>query len=198
MKGKLIIFSAPSGAGKTTIVKRLLNRNLNLEFSISACSREKRKSEINGQDYYFLTVEDFKKKIENDEFVEWEEVYPNHFYGTLKSEIERIRNKGSNLIFDVDVFGGLNLKALYQDDALAIFVMPPSLKDLEQRLINRSSEEEEKIKLRIAKAEAEINYASHFDKIISNFDLDEAVNEAEQTIREFLNKDKVKKDSKSK
>ncbi|MFW6096093.1 MAG: guanylate kinase [Bacteroidota bacterium] len=196
MRGKLIIFSAPSGAGKTSIVKRLLNRDLNLEFSISACSREKRNSEIHGQDYYFLTVEDFKRKIDNDEFVEWEEVYPNHFYGTLKSEVERIRNKGSNLIFDVDVFGGLNLKKLYKEDALAIFVMPPSLQDIEKRLINRSSEEEDKIRLRVAKAEAEINYASHFDKIISNFDLDEAVNEAEQTIREFLNKGKVKNDSK--
>ncbi|MFP4041606.1 MAG: guanylate kinase [Bacteroidota bacterium] len=196
MRGKLIIFSAPSGAGKTSIVKRLLNRDLNLEFSISACSREKRNSEIHGQDYYFLTVEDFKRKIDNDEFVEWEEVYPNHFYGTLKSEVERIRNKGSNLIFDVDVFGGLNLKKLYKEDALAIFVMPPSLQDIEKRLINRSSEEEDKIRLRVAKAEAEINYASHFDKIISNFDLDEAVNEAEQTIREFLNKGEVKNDSK--
>ncbi|MFP4018849.1 MAG: guanylate kinase [Bacteroidales bacterium] len=196
MRGKLIIFSAPSGAGKTSIVKRLLNRDLNLEFSISACSREKRNSEIYGQDYYFLTVEDFKRKIDNDEFVEWEEVYPNHFYGTLKSEVERIRNKGSNLIFDVDVFGGLNLKKLYKEDALAIFVMPPSLQDLEKRLINRSSEEEDKVRLRVAKAEAEINYASHFDKIISNLDLDEAVNEAEETIREFLNKGKVKNDSK--
>lgn len=196
MRGKLIIFSAPSGAGKTSIVKRLLNRDLNLEFSISACSREKRNSEIHGQDYYFLTVEDFKRKIDNDEFVEWEEVYPNHFYGTLKSEVERIRNKGSNLIFDVDVFGGLNLKKIYKEDALAIFVMPPSLQDLEKRLINRSSEEEDKIRLRVAKAEAEINYASHFDKIISNLDLDEAVNEAEKTIREFLNKGKVKNDSK--
>ncbi|MFP4525633.1 MAG: guanylate kinase [Bacteroidales bacterium] len=196
MRGKLIIFSAPSGAGKTSIVKRLLNRDLNLEFSISACSREKRNSEIHGQDYYFLTVEDFKRKIDNDEFVEWEEVYPNHFYGTLKSEVERIRNKGSNLIFDVDVFGGLNLKKLYKEDALAIFVMPPSLQDLEKRLINRSSEEEDKVRLRVAKAEAEINYASHFDKIISNLDLDEAVNEAEETIREFLNKGKVKNDSK--
>ncbi|MFW5978841.1 MAG: guanylate kinase [Bacteroidia bacterium] len=196
MRGKLIIFSAPSGAGKTSIVKRLLNRDLNLEFSISACSREKRNSEIHGQDYYFLTVEDFKRKIDNDEFVEWEEVYPNHFYGTLKSEVERIRNKGSNLIFDVDVFGGLNLKKLYKEDALAIFVMPPSLQDLEKRLINRSSEEEDKIRLRVAKAEAEIKYASHFDKIISNLDLDEAVNEAEETIREFLNKGKVKNDSK--
>ncbi|MFO8234791.1 MAG: guanylate kinase [Bacteroidales bacterium] len=187
MKGKLIIFSAPSGAGKTTIVRSLLQRNLNLEFSISACSREKRNSEINGIDYYFFTVEEFKKKIRNNEFVEWEEVYPNHFYGTLKSEVERIRNKGSNLIFDVDVFGGLNLKKIYGKEALAIFIMPPSLDELEQRLINRSSEESEKIKIRIYKAESEIQYASHFDKIIYNFDVNQSVNEAENAILEFLN-----------
>jgi guanylate kinase len=187
MKGKLIIFSAPSGAGKTTIVKRLLRHNLNLEFSISAASREKRRNEQHGVDYYFLTADDFKMKINRDEFVEWEEVYPNHFYGTLKTEVERIRNSGKNVIFDVDVIGGLNIKKAYGEEALAIFVMPPSLTELEKRLINRSSEDPEKIKLRISKAESEIGYAPHFDKIIYNNDLDSAVEEAKKEILNFLN-----------
>ena len=187
MKGKLIIFSAPSGAGKTTIVRRLLDRNLNLEFSISACSRERRAYEKEGVHYYFLSAEKFREKINNDEFIEWEEVYPDHFYGTLKSEVERIRNKGRNVIFDVDVIGGLNIKKSYGNDALAIFVMPPSVEELENRLIVRSSEEPDKIKLRISKAESEIKYASQFDKIIHNNDLDKAVNEAERVIIDFIN-----------
>jgi guanylate kinase len=187
MKGKLIIFSAPSGAGKTTIVKRLLKRDLNLEFSTSACSREKRENEMDGVDYYFLEVDEFRKKIENEEFVEWEEVYPDHFYGTLKNEVERIRTEGKNVIFDVDVIGGLNIKKAYGDEALAIFVMPPSVEELEKRLIVRSSEAPDKIKLRVSKAESEIKFADQFDAIIYNYDLERAVEEAEEAILKFLN-----------
>ncbi len=132
--GKLFIFSAPSGAGKTTIVQHLLASNLNLEFSISAASRSKRPNEIDGQHYYFIDAETFRTKIENDEFLEWEEVYKDHYYGTLLSEVERIRNAGKHVIFDVDVVGGLNIKKYYKDEALAIFVMPPSPEHLEKRL----------------------------------------------------------------
>ncbi|HPF51197.1 MAG TPA: guanylate kinase, partial [Draconibacterium sp.] len=144
MKGKLIIFSAPSGAGKTTIVKYLLQKGLDLEFSISATSREPRANEINGKDYYFLSTEEFVQKVQNDEFLEWEEVYKGIRYGTLKSEVERIRNNGKNVIFDVDVVGGLNIKKYYGDEALAIFVQPPSVEELRKRLTSRSTETEEK------------------------------------------------------
>jgi guanylate kinase len=187
MKGKLIIFSAPSGAGKTTIVRRMLNKNLDLEFSISATSRQKREEEKDGVDYYFMTTNDFREKIKNGEFVEWEEVYPNHYYGTLKSEVDRIRANGKNVVFDVDVIGGLNIKKVYWDEALAIFVMPPSIEELENRLIVRSSEDPAKIKLRISKAESELKYAPKFDKIIHNDDLDKAVEEAEKIILNFIN-----------
>jgi guanylate kinase len=186
MKGKLVIFSAPSGSGKTTIVRKLLEKDLNLEFSISACSRPKRDYEVNGKDYYFYSIEQFKQKIDKDEFAEWEEVYTDHFYGTLKSEIERIRNQGKNVIFDVDVKGGVNLKQEYKEEALALFVMPPSVEELERRLINRSSEESDKIKLRVEKAESELKYAKQFDKVIYNDNLDKAVHEAEKAIREFV------------
>ena len=153
MKGKLIIFSAPSGAGKTTIVHHLLNKIPKLEFSVSACSRLMRKDETHGVDYYFISVDDFKKKIENEEFVEWEEVYKDNFYGTLKTEIERILKKGHHIIFDMDVVGGLNLKKQYGDQALAIFVMPPSIQHLEERLKMRETETTETIARRIGKAE---------------------------------------------
>ncbi|MGM0496450.1 MAG: guanylate kinase [Bacteroidota bacterium] len=186
MKGKLVIFSAPSGSGKTTLVRKLLEKDLNLEFSISACSRPKRDYEVNGRDYYFFNIDEFKKKIDSGDFVEWEEVYHDHFYGTLKSEIERIRNQGKNVIFDVDVKGGINLKETYKDNALALFVMPPSVEELERRLIDRSADEPDKIKLRIEKAESELKYAHKFDIIIYNDDLDEAVKEAEHAIREFI------------
>ena len=186
MKGKLVIFSAPSGAGKTTIVKRLLRKDLNLEFSISACSREQRLNETHGVDYYFLSVDEFKKKIEEKEFIEWEEVYPDHFYGTLKNEVERIRKKGRNVIFDVDVIGGLNIKKAYGKEALAVFVMPPSVEELEKRLIVRSSEQPDKIKLRVTKAETEIKYAVEFDKILHNNDLAQAVEEAGKMVSNFL------------
>jgi len=188
MKGKLIIFSAPSGAGKTTIVRYLLNQNLNLEFSISATSRAPRHTETPGKDYYFLNETEFKQKIENDEFLEWEEVYNGNYYGSLKSEVERIRNHGKNVIFDVDVFGGLNIKNFYGVDALAIFIQPPSIEELRKRLISRSTETEEKIQMRIAKAEHELSFANRFDVIITNNDLTLACQEAETLIREFLDK----------
>jgi len=188
MKGKLIIFSAPSGAGKTTIVKHLLNQNLNLEFSVSATSRAPRYNEKHGKDYYFLTEKEFKLKVENNEFLEWEEVYKGTCYGTLKSEVERICNGGKNVIFDVDVIGGLNIKKFYGNDALAVFVQPPSLEELRRRLQNRSTETEEKIQMRIAKAEHELGFASQFDVLIANNDLMQACKEAEVIIRKFLGK----------
>ncbi|HDR51005.1 MAG TPA: guanylate kinase [Mariniphaga anaerophila] len=186
--GRLIIFSAPSGAGKTTIVKHLLQQDLNLEFSVSATNREPRQGEVNGKDYYFLTEEEFRKKIETDEFLEWEEVYNGIFYGTLKSEVERIRNAGKNVIFDVDVVGGLNIKKFYGTEALAVFVQPPSVEELKNRLKNRSTESEEKIKMRIAKAEKELEFARKFDVIIVNDKLPKALNEAEKVVSGFLSK----------
>jgi guanylate kinase len=186
MKGKLIIFSAPSGAGKTTIVHHLLNKIPKLEFSVSACSRPIRKDETHGVDYYFISVDDFKKKIENEEFVEWEEVYKDNFYGTLKTEIERIWKKGHHIIFDMDVVGGLNLKKQYGDQALAIFVMPPSIQHLEERLKMRETETTETIARRIGKAEVELLTADQFDKIILNDLLEHAFAEAEKIASEFL------------
>ncbi len=188
MKGKLIIFSAPSGAGKTTIVKYLLQKELNLEFSISATSREPRPNEIHAKDYYFLTNIEFQQKVKNNEFLEWEEVYNGICYGTLKSEVERICSNGKNVIFDVDVFGGLNIKKFYGDNALAIFVQPPSVEELRNRLISRSTETEEKIKMRIAKAKHELSFADQFDVIITNNDLMKACSTSEEIIREFLEK----------
>ncbi len=186
--GKLVIFSAPSGAGKTTIVKRLLAEIPGLEFSVSAASRHKRPGETDGKDYYFIPVDEFKKKIENDEFLEWEEVYENNFYGTLKSEVQRIWALGHHVIFDVDVIGGLNIKHYYGDRALAIFVMPPSVEELEKRLRNRSTESEEDLKRRIEKARYELTFARQFDKIIVNDDLEKAVKEAKELVNEFLDK----------
>jgi len=186
MKGKLIIFSAPSGAGKTTIVRHLLDKNLNLKFSVSATSRAPRHNETHGNDYYFLTVKEFKQKIENNEFLEWEEVYNGNYYGTLKSEVDRIRELGKNVIFDVDVKGGLNIKKFYGDEALAIFVQPPSVDELRTRLQNRSTETEEKIQMRISKAEHELSFANEFDVRITNNDLQQACREAEEIIRDFL------------
>lgn len=186
MKGKLVIFSAPSGAGKTTIVQHLLNKTLRLEFSVSACSRAIRKDETHGVDYYFISVEEFRKKIENQEFAEWEEVYKDNFYGTLKAEIERIRKKGHHIIFDMDVVGGLNLKKQFGDQALAIFVMPPSIQHLENRLKMRETETPESIARRIGKAEVELQTANQFDKIILNDTLEHAFEEAEKVVNEFL------------
>lgn len=187
MKGKLIIFSAPSGSGKTTIVKRLLQKNnLNLEFSISASTRPQRSNEVDGKDYYFLSNEKFREKIQEGAFVEWEEVYTGYFYGTLKSEVERIRNKGKNVIFDIDVEGGLNIKKLYGKEALAVFVMPPSVEELEKRLISRSLDASDLIKMRIEKAKTELRYADRFDEILYNKELEKTVKKAEEVIRKFL------------
>ena len=186
MQGKLIIFSAPSGAGKTTIVRHLLDQNLNLEFSISATSRGKRHTETDGKDYYFLTPEEFRSKIENNEFVEWEEVYAGTYYGTLKSEVERIRSVGKNVIFDVDVVGGCNIKKFYGDEALAVFVQPPSVDELRKRLVSRSTDAPEVIEKRVAKAEYELSFANQFDCIIVNEDLAKAFEEAERCIWKFI------------
>lgn len=186
MKGKLVIFSAPSGAGKTTIVKLLLEKLSELEFSISACSRAKRAEEKDSRDYYFLSVEEFKSKLENDEFLEWEEVYKDHFYGTLKSEIQRIWDKGKHVIFDVDVIGGLNIKKFYGEKALSIFVQPPSLTHLKERLKGRSTDTDENIETRLNKAEEEMQYAKQFDIILVNDDLERAVEEGVGLITGFL------------
>ena len=184
--GKCIIFSAPSGAGKTTIVHRLLNEINSLEFSVSACSRLARPNEKNGEDYYFLGVEEFRKKINEQAFIEWEEVYPNNFYGTLKSEIERIWSHNKVVVFDVDVVGGLNLKHFFGSNALAVFVQPPSVEVLEERLRSRKTEPEEKIHMRISKATFEINRAKEFDYILINNNLDVAVAEIKERIIQFI------------
>ena len=186
--GKLIIFSAPSGSGKSTIVNALLKKRNDLEFSISATSRAPRGTEQNGREYYFLTPDEFRKKIENGELLEWEEVYKDTYYGTLKSEVERITSKGKNVIFDVDVVGGVNIKKMYGDRALAIFIQPPSVEELEKRLVTRGTDSPEKIKERVAKASEELTYAGKFDVVIVNDDLDKAINETEKVIDEFLKK----------
>lgn len=185
-QGKLIIFSAPSASGKTTLVHHLLESDLGLQFSVSAASREKRENEIHTKDYYFLSAAEFRQKIKNEEFLEWEEVYKDHFYGTLKSEIERIWSEGHHVIFDVDVVGGLNIKKYYDDQALAVFVMPPSIEELEKRLRGRSTDSEEKIKLRIEKAEHELSFAKDFDVILINDDLDNAKIEAVEIVNGFI------------
>lgn len=186
--GKLIVFSAPSGSGKTTIVRHLLGKErLNLEFSISATSRDKRGQEKHGKDYYFLSAKEFKTKIKNDEFLEWEEVYRDNFYGTLKTEVERIWAKGKNVIFDIDVSGGLRIKRKFPDETLAIFVKPPSIDELKIRLKKRKTESEDKINMRVAKASAELATAPLFDTIIVNDDLEKALTEAEQKVSNFIN-----------
>src|SRR6201996_539927 len=187
-EGKLIIFSAPSGAGKTTIVHHLLKKIPNLEFSISATTRQPRGDEKDGKDYYFISKEEFLHFIAKKHFVEFEEVYSGTFYGTLRTEIERIWEKGNAVIFDIDVEGGLHLKRKYEDQALAIFVQPPSLEVLKQRLTGRGTDNEEKLKERFAKAEKELNYAPKFDIILKNHDLQTACAEAEQLVKNFLEK----------
>lgn len=187
-QGKLIVFSAPSGSGKTTIVKYLLTQpQLHLDFSISATSRYMRDGEINGKDYYFISPEDFQKKIAENAFVEHEEVYKNNFYGTLKTELERIWSEGKHVIFDIDVVGGLNIKNQYPDQTLAIFVNPPSVDELERRLKFRQTESDEKIAMRLEKAERELARAPEFDVILENHDLETAKNEAVQLVSNFLN-----------
>jgi guanylate kinase len=185
--GKLIIFSAPSGAGKTTIVHHLLNAIPQLSFSVSATSRPPRGDEQHGTDYYFFSAEEFRKRVANNEFIEWEEVYPDQMYGTLRSEIERIWRKGQHVIFDVDVKGGINLKKQFGETALAIFVQPPSFEALEKRLRSRATETEEKIKMRLAKAGQEMSLSSEFDYILVNDVLEKAFAEAEVLANSFLN-----------
>jgi len=184
--GKCVIFSAPSGSGKTTLVKHLLQKDLDLQFSISACTRSKRPNEIDGKDYYFLTVDEFKSKIGNDQFIEWEEVYEDNFYGTLKSEIERIWAANKSVIFDVDVIGGLNLKRYFGEQAIAIFVMPPDLATLEKRLKERGTEDQAKLKKRLDKAENELNTATQFDSIVLNDQLEEAKENSFRIVKQFL------------
>ena len=187
-KGKLIVFSAPSGSGKTTIVRHLLKqKELNLEFSISTTTRKKRGNEVHGKDYYFLSLEEFKKRRKNDEFVEWEEVYAYNYYGTLKSEIERIWAKGKHVIFDIDVSGGMRIKRKFPEQTLAIFVKPPDLNELIRRLKDRGEESEEKIKMRIAKAPSELLTAELFDEIVINKDLDKALSDAYDLVSNFIN-----------
>ena len=187
--GKLIVFSAPSGSGKTTIVRHLLKQEeLNLEFSISATSREARGNEINGKDYYYLSLKEFKNKIKADEFLEWEEVYRDNFYGTLKSEVERIWAKGKHVIFDIDVSGGLRIKRKFPEQTLAVFVKPPDLNELVRRLKDRGEESEEKISMRVAKAPAELATAPLFDVIVINSNLDEALDNAYKLVSDFINK----------
>ena len=184
--GKLVIFSAPSGSGKTTIVRELLQRFPQFEFSISATSRQPRGKEQHGVDYYFLSSDEFRQRVERDEFVEWEEVYAGTCYGTLKSEVERIWAKGNVIVFDVDVMGGISLKRLFGDDACSIFIMPPSVEELERRLRGRGTDSEEVIQKRIGKAEFELSKASEFDHTVVNDVLADAVNEATYIINNFL------------
>ncbi|PIB33092.1 guanylate kinase [Gaetbulibacter sp. 5U11] len=188
-QGKLIVFSAPSGSGKTTIVRHLLKQDhLNLAFSISATSREKRGTEEHAKDYYFLSAKDFKQHIKDDDFLEWEEVYRDNFYGTLKTEVERIWALGKNVIFDIDVSGGLRIKRKFPQQTIAIFVKPPSIDELKIRLKKRKTESDDKINMRISKASAELATAPLFDVIIENDNLEKALNEAEHLVSDFINK----------
>lgn len=186
MMGKLIIVSAPSGSGKTTIVNHLVKQDLNLAFSVSATNRQPRKGEVDKINYLFLTEREFKKRINNNEFLEWEEVYKGIYYGTLKSEVDKIRESGKNIIFDVDVIGGLNIKKLYGKEALAIFIKPPSINVLKERLEKRSTESSDKIEMRLKKAEQELLFAEKFDAVIINDDLQIALQEAESLISSFI------------
>lgn len=187
MKGKLIVFSAPSGSGKTTIVRYLLGLpELNLGFSVSATSREPRGNEVDGKDYYFISLSDFKEHIRQGDFLEWEEVYRDNFYGTLQSEVERLWAEGKHVIFDIDVAGGLRIKKKFPEQTLAVFVKPPSIDELKIRLKKRSTESDDKINMRIAKASVELATAPQFDRIIKNYDLDVAKEEARQLVSDFI------------
>jgi len=187
MSGKVIIVSAPSGAGKTTIVRHLLTlEDLHLEFSISACTRPKREDETEGRDYYFMTVDEFKAKIDERQFLEWEEVYKGSYYGTLRNEVDRIWNNGHHILFDVDVEGAVNLKQFFGKKALSVFIMPPSIEELKRRLEKRGMDSPERIQKRINKAGYEMKFVSKFDRTIINVDLNKAFQEAEEMAREFL------------
>ncbi|KGO85378.1 guanylate kinase [Flavobacterium rivuli WB 3.3-2 = DSM 21788] len=189
-KGKLLVFSAPSGSGKTTIVRYLLEHpELNLAFSVSAATRDARDGEIHGEHYHFISLEEFKKHIKSEDFVEWEEVYRDNFYGTLKSEVERIWAEGKNVIFDIDVAGGLRIKKKFPEETLAVFVKPPSIDELKIRLKKRSTESDDKINMRIAKASVELATAPQFDTIIKNYDLDTAKKEAYELVKNFVSGD---------
>lgn len=187
MQGKLIIFSAPSGSGKTTVVRHLLHTRTDLDFSISATTRRNRSNEIHGKDYYFISREEFDQHIRQDDFVEWEEVYSGTCYGTLKSEIDRIWASGKHVIFDVDVIGGLNIKNMFGDRALDIFLRPPSLEELEKRLLGRATETTEKVQERVTKARHEITYENQFGTVIVNENLAETLAIAEQLVETFIN-----------
>ncbi len=184
--GKVVIVSAPSGAGKTTLVKYLLETFPELEFSVSACSRTPRAGEVNGKDYYFITAEEFKKRIDRSEFIEWEEVYPNQFYGTLKAEIQRIWDKGHIVLFDVDVKGGINLKNIFQHESISVFISPPNLNVLEQRLRNRGTESEETLRIRIEKAQYELSFKDKFDYVVVNDTLEEAKQELYRIVNQWI------------
>ncbi|RHR74106.1 guanylate kinase [Odoribacter sp. AF15-53] len=186
MKKRVVIFSAPSGSGKSTIVNYLLAKDLGLEFSVSATCRAPRGEERHGKEYYFFTADEFKQRIEKDDFLEWEEVYPGCFYGTLKSELERIWKAGHAVVFDVDVVGGVNIKKIFGEQALSIFVKAPSVEALRQRLIGRGTDSMEKIEQRVAKAEYELTFADKFDVVIVNDNLETALAEAEKAVRDFL------------
>ncbi|MDB3905413.1 guanylate kinase [Crocinitomicaceae bacterium] len=187
-QGKVIIFSAPSGAGKTSIVHALLSKMPSLEFSVSACSRSPRPNEIHGKDYFFIPTQEFKNKISSSDFLEWEEVYTNHFYGTLNSELSRIWSESKIVIFDVDVKGGINIKKKLGHAALSIFVMPPSIDELEKRLRSRKTESEDKILQRVSKANEELQDAKHFDVVLENDNFERAVEEAESIVQNFIDR----------
>lgn len=187
-RGKLIIFSAPSGSGKSTIINYLLGCSLNLAFSISATSRAPRGEEKHGKEYYFLSPDEFRARIAKGDFIEYEEVYKDNFYGTLKSEVERIRESGMNVVFDVDVVGGINIKNIFGSEALSMFIMPPNIEELRSRLIGRNTDTMETIEKRLGKAEYEMSFAPKFDKIVINDDLDTAKREALTIIKEFIEK----------
>lgn len=186
MTGKLILFAAPSGSGKTTIIKHLLELDLNLSFSVSATTRPKRETEQHGKDYFFLTQEEFKEKINNGSFLEWEEVYEGTYYGTLKTEVDKELQKGKNILFDIDVIGAINIKKIYENQALALFIKPPSIEILKERLLIRNTESEHTLQKRIGKAEYELTFEDQFDITIINENIFDAQEEAKQIILNFI------------